>query len=915
MLRWPASTALALCAALALSGLLDPFEWSLLDLRASLSSHVVQSDLTLVEIDPKSLHELNTWPWPRSYHARLLDSLRAAGARRIFVDIDFSSTSDPEEDRQLAESLGAFQPDTILLPVFQQIFSASVRPQQVILTQPAALFRAQVRLASITLHPEGDGLVRRIPLTAIDNNPHAAPVALQLNQPAAAPVNELYINYAIDPESFPRLSYADVLSGNFPHKLIENRQVIIGATALELGDRVAVPIHQAISGPVFQALAYQSLREGPLRPVSIFMTLPLMALLAFLIARPLAVLDWRKGLLVIGAIGLLLSAGSVFAYSKLSLIFSLAPFLVLLVVTYSFTVFSKLDQQAVRLILQGLAVRRKDALMANIVHNSIEGIVAFNADGAIRDINPAACSMFGLTRTDAENRKFVTLVPELQSTTQLIYTLNPETNSACVQETSAVHSDGRGFPIEIAVSRLSFKGEELYTAFIRNISELNAQQAALRHQATHDALTGLANRFLLQEQLEQHTRKGNQTGNLNAILMLDLDRFKEINDTLGHHIGDLVLEEVACRLATAVGNSNMLARFGGDEFAILVCGCGAREEIVAVATRLLDSLKPPIDVNGMRLVIGGSVGIALYPQNGHTPGTLMQCADVAMYLAKRTQSGYALYDEKLDQNSMQRLTISSDLRAAIESDQLRLFYQPQVDLTTGSVVCIEALLRWHHPKFGVISPTDVMEVAEGTELIKPLTIWTLRTALTDLADLRHKGYLLDVAVNLSARLLHDPTLPQILQHCLDELCIPPEWLILEITESAIISDPEHALLVTQQIVAMGIRLSIDDFGTGYSSLAYLKHLPACELKIDKSFVIDMLGSESDTMIVRSTIDLAHNFGMHVVAEGIENEQVWRRLKQMDCDIAQGYWIARPMLLSEFRKWLLRRSNTRQAAIA
>jgi len=286
-----------------------------------------------------------------------------------------------------------------------------------------------------------------------------------------------------------------------------------------------------------------------------------------------------------------------------------------------------------------------------------------------------------------------------------------------------------------------------------------------------------------------------------------------------------------------------------------------------------------------------------------------------MYLAKRTQSGYALYDEKLDQNSMQRLTISSDLRAAIESDQLRLFYQPQVDLTTGNVVCIEALLRWHHPKFGVISPADVMEVAEGTELIKPLTTWTLKTALTDLADLRHKGYLLDVAVNLSARLLHDPTLPKMLQHCLDELCIPPDWLILEITESAIISDPEHALLVAQQIVAMGIRLSIDDFGTGYSSLAYLKHLPACELKIDKSFVIDMLGSESDTMIVRSTIDLAHNFGMRVVAEGIENEQVWRRLKQLDCDVAQGYWIARPMLLSEFRKWLLRRLNTEQAAIA
>ena len=915
MLRWPATTAFALCVTLTLSGLLDPIEWSLLDTRASLSSRSVQSDLTLVEIDPESLRELNTWPWPRSYHARLLDNLRAAGARRIFVDIDFSSMSDLAEDKRLAESLGAFQRDNILLPVFQQFVSASVRHQPVLLTQPAALFRKQVRLASITLRPERDGLVRRIPLAAIAGDSLAAPAALQLNQLAAAPVNELYIDYAINPNSFPRLAYSDVLSGEFPRELVENRQIIIGATALELGDQLAVPIHQSISGPVFQALAYQSLREGPLRPVPRLVALSLIVLLSLLIARPLATMDWRNGLLVIGTAGVLLFACSVLAYSKFNLIVSVAPLLAVLIVTYSFTVFSKLDQQALRLMLQRLAVRRTDALMANIVHNSIEGIVAFNADGTIRDINPAACSMFGLTRTEAVNRKFNTLVPDLQDATQLHNTLKPGTSSACIQEIDALHCDGHAFPIEIVVSSLSIEGEELYTAFIRNISERNAQQAALQHQATHDTLTGLGNRTLLQERLEQLTRMSCPADKSAAVLMLDLDRFKEINDTLGHHVGDLVLKEVAHRLAVAVGGSTTLTRFGGDEFAILMSKCSDRKDIVAVATRLLDTLRQPIDTNGMRLAVGGSVGIALYPQNGRTSGTLLQRADIAMYLAKRTQSGYALYDPKLDQNSLQRLTITSDLRAAIETDQLRMFYQPQVELATGKVVCVEALLRWHHPKYGVINPVDVMEIAEGTELIRSLIIWILRTALNEFADLRHKGCPIDVAVNMSARLLHDPSLPKMLKDCVNEIGIQPDWLILEITESAIISDPEHALHVMRQIVAMGIRLSIDDFGTGYSSLAYLKHLPACELKIDKSFVIDMLGNESDTMIVRSTIDLAHNFGMKVVAEGIENEQVWRRLKQLDCDIAQGYWIARPMLVSEFRKWLVRWSNTEQTAIA
>lgn len=915
MLRWPATTAFALCVVLVLSGLLDPIEWSFIDMHASFSSRIVASDLTVVEIDPKSLRELDTWPWPRSYHARLLDNLRAAGARQIFIDIDFSSTSDPVEDKRLAESLAAFPRDRILLPVFQQVFSASAGSQQLLLTQPAALFRKQARLASITLRPERDGLVRRVPLAADLGDSLTAPATLRLNELAVAPVDELYIDFAISPASFARLSYSDVLAGDFPRELIENRRVIIGATALELGDQLAVPIHQSLSGPVLQALAYQSLHEGPLRPVSRLVTLLLMGLLSLSIARPLAALDWRKGLLTIAVGAMLLFACSGFAYSQFSLLVPLAPLLAVLAITYSCTVFSKLDQQTLRLILQRLAARRTDALMANIVYNSIEGIVTLDADGAIRNINPAACAMFGLTRSDALNRQFATLVPDSRDITQSRYTLNTETRNACVREVDARHCDGRSFPVEIAISRLSFEGEELYTAFIRNISERNAQQAALKHQATHDTLTGLGNRSLLQERLEQLTCTSCPPDKSAAVLMLDLDRFKEINDTLGHHVGDLVLEEVAVRLAAAVGGSNTLARFGGDEFAILIPACGEREEIVAVATRLLDALRKPIDANGMRLAVGGSIGIALYPHDGSTPGTLLQCADVAMYLAKRTQSGYALYDPKLDQNSLQRLTISSDLRSAIESDQLRLFYQPQVAFATGRVICVEALLRWNHPRFGTINPVDIMEIAEGTELIKPLTMWTLRTALNELADLHQKGCSIDVAVNLSARLLHDPSLPTMLQECLDEVGIQPNWLILEITESAIISDPEHALHIVRQIATMGIRLSIDDFGTGYSSLAYLKHLPACELKIDKSFVIDMLSSESDAMIVRSTIDLAHNFGMKVVAEGIENERVWHRLKQLDCDIAQGYWIARPMLLSEFRKWLVHWSNTQQTAIA
>ncbi|WP_455234668.1 EAL domain-containing protein [Thiogranum longum] len=915
MLRWPAANALVLSVILFLGGLLDSVERALVDTRAQMTMHTVDSELTLVEIDSRSLDKLNTPPWPRSYHAMLLQELRSAGARRVFLDVDLNGPSTPAEDRQFIRALASFQRERILLPVSQQFLTATTPQEQVLLRQPAPAFTEHASLASIILRPERDGLIRRIPLGSEGELQEALPASVLLNEVKAAPTDELHIDYAISPASFPRLSYSDVLAGNFPRELIENRLVVVGTTALQISDGIAVPLHRSLPGPVLQALAYQSLHEGPLTPTPTSVTLMLMALLALAVRRPLSRLGWRAALAVNGTVGAALFLISIPLYSEFRLILDTTPLLAVLVVSYSLAVLSQLDQQSIRLMVQRRASQRTDALMTNIVHNSIDGIVTVDAQGFIRNINPAALSMFGLRSDHALGMQFSTLINDEQCITKTHKGRNPAIIKACIRETTARHASGRTFPIDIAISRLSFKGEELYTAFVRDISQRKTQQAALKHQATHDTLTGLGNRALLHDRLEHLISESDAAYRSAAVMMLDLDRFKEINDTLGHHVGDIVLKEVAERLAAAVGPENAVARFGGDEFAILVPECSHREMLLEVVNNVLDAVQKPVDANGVRLTVGGSIGIARYPDDGRTPATLLQCADVAMYLAKRAQSGFAMYDPALDKNSMQRLTLTTDLRTAIESDQLTLFYQPQVDLRTSDVVCMEALLRWQHPSFGVVDPVDVMDIAESTDLIKPLTIWTLNTALKEVATLHEHGRSIRVAVNLSARLLHDPALPEILRNCINASGAQPDWLMLEITESAIISDAEHALFIVEQIAAMGINLAIDDFGTGYSSLAYLKHLPAYELKIDKSFVIDMHANDSDTTIVRSTIELAHNLSMRVVAEGVETEQAWRTLQRLGCDVAQGYWIARPMSAADFDKWIEHWLDSEQQAYA
>ena len=435
------------------------------------------------------------------------------------------------------------------------------------------------------------------------------------------------------------------------------------------------------------------------------------------------------------------------------------------------------------------------------------------------------------------------------------------------------------------------------------VSQRVMQQATiLEHQALHDELTNLPNRALFQDRLEQAILKGQRLTSSFAIILMDLDRFKEVNDTLGHNVGDLLLKEVGLRLANAVRASDTVARLGGDEYVILLENLSA-QFIEQVAEKILKALERPFPLNGEMVDISASMGIARYPEHGGDAITLTRHADVAMYAAKRDHLGYAVYTEQQEHGSRADLALKSQLRQAIEQDELVLYYQPKINHATGKVMGVEALVRWQHPKRGFLSPDIFISAAEKTGLIGPLTRWVLTKALLQCAQLHQAEMFISVAVNLSTRDLHDRQLPSEIASLLSNTNVDPAYLVLEITESAVMDNPAFALDILNQLDEMGVTLAIDDFGTGYSSLAYLSRLPVDEIKIDQSFVRDMMSDRQAAVIVRSTIDLAHNLGMKVVAEGIETQEAWHTLTQWGCDFAQGYYMSRPLPFDQLMQWL------------
>ncbi|MBI3777248.1 MAG: EAL domain-containing protein [Gammaproteobacteria bacterium] len=414
----------------------------------------------------------------------------------------------------------------------------------------------------------------------------------------------------------------------------------------------------------------------------------------------------------------------------------------------------------------------------------------------------------------------------------------------------------------------------------------------LERLALYDALTHLPNRTLFQDRLEHVLKTAEREPEPFAVMLMDLDRFKEVNDTFGHHTGDQLLNQLGHRLVATLRDTDTIGRLGGDEFAVVLPATN-RESAVRVAHKIFETLKQPVQLETMSLMVSASLGIAIYPEHGSDASTLLKHADIAMYQAKQSKSGHCIYDKELDTHSPRRMTLMNDIRGAIDAGQMQLYYQPIVALRNGTVRGVEALARWTHPEKGPIPPDQFIPMIEQTGLIKAFSHWVIDTALRQWSIWNARGINEAVSVNLSMLNLQDREFPAALAQLLTKWSVPPHALMLEVTESAMMSDPEHALDTLNHFQSLGVDISIDDFGTGYSSLSHLKRLPVNEIKIDRAFVKDMRYDKDDEVIVRSTIELAHNLGLMVVAEGVEDVETLNLLADLNCDLAQGFYFGRP----------------------
>lgn len=471
-------------------------------------------------------------------------------------------------------------------------------------------------------------------------------------------------------------------------------------------------------------------------------------------------------------------------------------------------------------------------------------------------------------------------------------------------------------PLETLASAASRIEQGDYSApvSVRRSDEIGVLASSLNHMrggiadrekhilklAYEDPLTDLANRSRFAKELERAIGQAAQGRPGLAILMMDLDRFKYVNDTLGHGVGDHVLREVSTRLQRTATSAECIARLGGDEFAILVRGDG---DFTDIARAIIQALEEPILFEGQPLDVGTSIGIAHHPQHGADAQTLVRNADIAMYAAKRNKTGFATYDPHYDTSQQEHLSLLGELRRAVERNELRLYYQPKVSLHTAHIGAVEALIRWIHPTRGMVPPDQFIPFAEHTGYIKLLTRWVMREAIRQCGEWLRQDLRLQVSVNISARDLMNRELPDQVSALLAEYQVPASLLCLEITESGFMEDPAHAQRVLDQLFDLGVKLSIDDYGTGYSSLSYIMRLPVQELKIDRSFISRMASDEEISTIVRSTIDLGHNLGLKVVAEGVEDQSAWNILRSLGCDDAQGYYMSKPLSPELLAVWI------------
>ena len=884
---------------------------ALTDLRFAWQSRAASGNVVVVAIDAPSIDQIGVWPWPRRLHAELLHKLESAGAQDVAFDVDFSTPSDPASDEAFVKALREVGGSTIL-PSFRQ---PAPNGGAAHINRPLKPFSNQSWPAVVNVAVESDGLVRRYPVGEKLGDALMPSMAVVLAGQDAGRRSPFLIDFSIRAASIPRVSYADVLHGDAATlDKLRDKKIIVGATALELGDRFSVPNGGIVSGPVLQALAAESiLQHRMLRWTSdagMILGLGVICLLMMYSWRRLAS-GYRVAVLIAAGAAVELTAALVQA--RWPLVVDTSLFHIAIIAYLTAIALDEID-------FRGLLGRIAESRFHRIAMSLGDGLVCTDADHRITVWNPGASAIFGYMPAEIIGRPFDTLCaapadgaarPSMRDVARQAL-LVP--GGAVVVEFEGRRKNGETFPVEASFSGWQGTDGFQYGAILRDISVRKREVERVRYLAEHDALTGLANRNMLHAGLASLIAAAERRSSGVALLVLGLDGFQQINDMLGHSAGDLVLRAVAERLRSEADGKAVVARLSGDEFAIALDCAEAGEPIVEFAERIALAFEAPLATGTRQHRVRISIGVAVYPDGGHNADDLLSNGHLALSRAKATRRGsHVIFESAIRQELENRLTLESELALAADHGEFELFYQPQVRLVDGDLVGAEALIRWRHPVRGYVSPGEFMPVVNTSALSERIANWVMETACRQARAWELSGNSVRVAINLSPSQLHSGDLAHAVAALLDATGLTPALLELEVTEDILLHDEGRVLDMFKRIQELGVRVLFDDFGTGYASLSYLKKFPLDGLKIDRSFVLDLLTDSDDAAIVGSTIGLSKQLGLSVVAEGIENRATADFLISMGCKEGQGYFFGRPMPADAFERQFLAQPQSVSAA--
>lgn len=871
------------------------------DLESTLITAPVDKDIVIVAIDDASLKKMGRWPWSRAIHAHLIDQLTEVGVEAIAMDILFMDRDamHPENDQLLASAI--HRNGHVILPAL-----TTKQEETLLIIKPLKDFAEAARqLVHVNMRFDSQGIARQFELQLeLDDDIYLPAMSLALsrllpnhNEPEnLTEQNRVLIQFAGPPGHFQHISYADLVSNNELQKQLAGKTVLIGITATGLGSRVATPASQTgqlMSGIEFQANALATLQSGKvIRPLQ----WPAYTLISFSLIILLVVLfrflSPFYALLLVFGFSILTVASSFFLLSNWSLWFAPLPTLLCLMLSYPLWSRQKLEQLGQSLFKEH---ERASATLDAIA----EAVITTDRRDRIEFMNPAAEKLLASPLAKVKQKPFSEVCQIIKQTDSRV--LNNRTLARGEQQTKTQvirNENGDEYSVQIS-SSLMYDEKKRPNGVVYALSDLTEiidVHRKVAFIASHDTLTGLPNRVLLQDRLEQSIILSNR-GNLSfAVLFIDLDGFKRINDAMGHASGDLLLQEVALRLRKVSRKSDTVSRWGGDEFVILLDNLNSTSSATKVASKIIQSLSRPILIKSQEVIVTPSIGISLFPEDGGQAAVLLEKSDTAMYNVKKSgRNHFCFYSQKLESQAKERLVLEAELRRAIELNEFEMHYQPQIDLISNHLIGAEALIRWNHPVKGLVSPDSFIPLAEGTGLIVPLGKWIIKKVCSQLQLWKSQGFpLIKVAINLSAHQFTDKNLVSTITQEIRKHGLSSESIQVEITESMMIQDINRVIKILADLKSAGVSIAVDDFGTGYSSLEYLKKLPIDKLKIDKSFIDNVMHNTDDASIVQAVIALGHNMNMQIIAEGVETEQQVSFLKEHHCDYGQGYFYSRPL---------------------